>query len=210
MADGSTTAAGDGPLTLHPVGPEDWRSHRDLRLEMLLDAPDAFWTQHADVVDLDEDGWRARIASVHHVQARIDGVPVGSAGLYEDPDDPPGTATLVAMYVTPRARGRGVGRRLVEAVLAEAAARGSERVVLEVTSGNAPAIALYERMGFRRTGGSRRHPRRTDLVELDMERGLRPSRPTPTPTPTRTPTPTATPARTPVPHAPSDVEGCSP
>jgi ribosomal protein S18 acetylase RimI-like enzyme len=200
LADGSSAAAGDGlPVTLHRVRPEDWRSHRDLRLEMLLDAPDAFWTQHADVVDLDEAGWRDRIASVHHVQARIDGVPVGSAGLYEDPYDPPGTATLVAMYVTPRGRGRGVGRRLVEAVLAEAAARGSERVVLEVTSHNASAIALYEGMGFRLTGQSRPHPRRADLLELDMERDLRPdARVAPTDPETR------------VPQAPPDVEGCSP
>jgi ribosomal protein S18 acetylase RimI-like enzyme len=202
LADGWTAAAGDGPVTLHRVRPDDWRSHRDLRLEMLLDAPDAFWTQHADVVDLDEAGWRARIASAHHVQVRIDGVPVGSAGLYEDPDEPPGTATLVAMYVTPHARGRGVGRRLVEAVLAEAEARGSERVVLEVTGGNAPAIALYERMGFRLTGRRRPHPRRADLVELDMERDLRPAGPTPTPTPA--------PTRTRVPRARPDVEGCSP
>ncbi len=96
-------------MTLHRVRPDDWRAHRDLRLEMLQDAPDAFWTQHADVADLDEAAWRSRIAGQHHVQARADGDPVGSVGLFPDPDEGPDTVTLVAMYVAPRARGRGVG-----------------------------------------------------------------------------------------------------
>ncbi len=161
-------------MTLHRVGPDDWRAHRDLRLEMLRDAPDAFWTQHADVADLDEEAWRSRIAAQHHLHARADGEadPVGSVGLFADPDEAPDTLTLVAMYVAPRARGRGVGERLVQAVLDEAVARGCGRVVLEVTSSNDQAVALYERMGFRLTGRSAPHPRRAHLLELTMERDL--------------------------------------
>lgn len=155
-------------VTLHLVRPDDWQSHRDLRLEMLLDAPDAFLTQHADVVGLDESGWRARIAAQHHIQARIGGEAVGSVGLFEDPAEAGDTLTLVAMYVTPRARGLRVGARLVQAVLDEALARGRDRVVLEVTSRNAPAIRLYERMGFRSTGQERPDPRRPGLSDLRM------------------------------------------
>lgn len=158
----------EADVTLHLVGPDDWQSHRDLRLEMLLDAPDAFLTQHADVVGLDESGWRTRIAAQHHIQARVDAEVVGSVGLFEDPDEPGDTLTLVAMYVTPRARGLRVGDRLVQAVLDEALARGRGRVVLEVTSGNTPAIRLYERMGFRSTGQERPDPRRPGLSELRM------------------------------------------
>ena len=33
-------------LTVHRVTPDDWRSHRDLRLEMLQATPDAFFTQY--------------------------------------------------------------------------------------------------------------------------------------------------------------------
>ncbi len=186
------------PVTLHVVGPEDWRSHRDLRLEMLLDAPDAFSTQHADVVGLDEAGWRSRIAGVRHVQARVDGMPVGSAGLFEDPEDACGTATLVAMYVTPAARGRGVGRRLVQAVLDEAAGRGCDRVLLEVTSGNDAAATLYERMGFVATGRRRPHPRRPGLDEVEMARSLAPQ---------GAPTGPSTHTETRVPRGAPDVEG---
>ena len=159
-------------LTIHRVTPDDWRSHRDLRLEMLKDAPDAFFTQYADVVGFDEDTWRERIATQFHFQARLDGDPVGSVGVWDDPETPSDAATLVAMYVAPRARGTGTGEQLVQAVLDEAAARGRSRVVLEVTETNEPARRLYERMGFGYDGTRHPLPRREHLDELGMEKVL--------------------------------------
>jgi ribosomal protein S18 acetylase RimI-like enzyme len=53
--------------------------------------------------------------------------------------------------LAPDARGKGLGRDLLAAVLNAARQRGLRRVQLEVLAGNAPAIALYERGGFRRT-----------------------------------------------------------
>jgi ribosomal protein S18 acetylase RimI-like enzyme len=50
------------------------------------------------------------------------------------------------------AGGRGVGRRLAEAGIAAAIARGAERNELEVLASNTRAIALYERLGFVREG----------------------------------------------------------
>jgi ribosomal protein S18 acetylase RimI-like enzyme len=159
-------------VTIHRVTPDDWQSHRDLRLEMLQANPDAFFTRYDDVVHFDEDTWRERIAAQFHVQARRGGDPVGSVGVWDDPETPSDASTLVAMYVAPRARGTGVGERLVQAVLDEAAARGRSRVVLEVTETNAPARRLYERMGFVYDGTRQALPGRPELEELGMERPL--------------------------------------
>jgi RimJ/RimL family protein N-acetyltransferase len=51
------------------------------------------------------------------------------------------------MYVRPEARGAGVARRLVEAVIAYARAR-VELIQLSVVVGNEPARRLYARLGF--------------------------------------------------------------
>jgi len=59
---------------------------------------------------------------------------------------------LMNVAVHPGARRRGVGRRLVEHVLAEAARVGVRAVLLEVRSGNAGARRLYGRVGFRQIG----------------------------------------------------------
>ncbi len=159
-------------LSIHRVTPDDWESHRDLRLEMLQAAPDAFFTQYTDVAELDEATWRGRIAAQCHFQAHLDDDPVGSVGIWDDPETPDDASTLVAMYVAPRARGAGVGERLVQAVFEEAVARGRSRVVLEVTEGNDPAIGLYRRMGFDFDGTRHPFPRKPHLQEMGMEKVL--------------------------------------
>jgi ribosomal protein S18 acetylase RimI-like enzyme len=58
---------------------------------------------------------------------------------------------LYDIVVDPGARGRGVGRRLLDATLAFLKSHGAPRVVLSTASGNAAAQRLFESAGFRRT-----------------------------------------------------------
>jgi RimJ/RimL family protein N-acetyltransferase len=59
------------------------------------------------------------------------------------------------MSVAHAARGRGVGTRLVRALIAFAAAHGYRRIELEVFATNTSAIRLYEREGFAHEGRRR-------------------------------------------------------
>jgi putative acetyltransferase len=60
------------------------------------------------------------------------------------------TAELKRMYVAPAVRGRGIGRALVEALEQQARLLGTSRVVLETGTRLAPALRLYEAMGYTR------------------------------------------------------------
>lgn len=60
------------------------------------------------------------------------------------------TAEIKRMYVNPSARGRGIGRALVEALECEARLIGVTRIVLETGTRLASAIKLYEAMGYAR------------------------------------------------------------
>jgi ribosomal protein S18 acetylase RimI-like enzyme len=55
------------------------------------------------------------------------------------------------ILVDPAERGRGLGRMLLDAALAELRARGAPRVVLSTAEKNEPAQRLFARAGFRRT-----------------------------------------------------------
>jgi RimJ/RimL family protein N-acetyltransferase len=61
----------------------------------------------------------------------------------------------LGMGVLPAFRGQGIGRRLIEATLMDARRIGLARVELTVHASNAPAITLYERVGFKHEGVKR-------------------------------------------------------
>jgi len=61
---------------------------------------------------------------------------------------PSSTAEIVRMSVAPAARGQGVGRMMVEELLATARDWGCERIVLETTSSWTDAVEFYQRCGF--------------------------------------------------------------
>jgi putative acetyltransferase len=75
----------------------------------------------------------------------LDGVPVGCGALRRIDAE---TGELKRMYVAPAARGTGLGRRLVDALEAEARALGIRRLVLETGTRQTAAIALYRATGF--------------------------------------------------------------
>lgn len=58
---------------------------------------------------------------------------------------------LYDIVVEPAQRGKGIGRRLLDATLAELGQRRVERVVLSTADRNEAAQRLFERAGFRRT-----------------------------------------------------------
>jgi GNAT superfamily N-acetyltransferase len=55
------------------------------------------------------------------------------------------------MWVSPTYRRKGIGRTLLNALIAWAIAQGAQRLELGVFESNAPAIQLYEQLGFSET-----------------------------------------------------------
>lgn len=123
------------------LGPDDWERFRAVRQRSLRGDPEAFaasahrWLTDGDV----EQAWRDRLEDVVTLVAVLDGADVGTAGL-------DASGQLLAMWVAPEVRGDGVGRRLVEAVVAEAPT--GTAVHLRVMADNAAAVGFYERCGF--------------------------------------------------------------
>ncbi len=87
--------------------------------------------------------------------ADVEGQLVGWADLVPHTQPSRRHAGRVGMGVARGARGRGIGRRLLEAVISDARAGGYLRLELEVFTDNEPAIHLYRALGFREEGHHR-------------------------------------------------------
>ncbi|MBZ4416996.1 GNAT family N-acetyltransferase [Myxococcus sp. RHSTA-1-4] len=78
--------------------------------------------------------------------ARVDGAPVGLVLMARR-----GRVSRVAgMGIVPSHRNRKLGGGMLRPLMEEARARGDARMLLEVIEQNAPAVKLYERLGFQR------------------------------------------------------------
>jgi GNAT superfamily N-acetyltransferase len=118
--------------------------------------PEVFHIPPRDAV---EARLRRRVESrgedAEYVAAMIDGVMVGSASV--DIADMPSTGNMMrgvptaefGVSVVDGWRGRGIGRALIEHLERWAAARGVERMILNVSEANEGAIRLYHSMGYR-------------------------------------------------------------
>lgn len=84
----------------------------------------------------------------YHV-LEINGKLVGAAGIYPTPALPDGCCELVKLYVLPEARGKGLGRRLIENCFDIARRHGYRQVYLETMPELKMAMGLYESCGFR-------------------------------------------------------------
>ncbi len=63
-----------------------------------------------------------------------------------------GEADMMNVAVSPEYRRQGIAQRLIEALVAALRKRGITSLSLEVRAGNAPAMALYGKLGFAQVG----------------------------------------------------------
>ena len=159
----------------------DWQAWRDIRLQALRDAPDAFSSTYAEQNKLGEDHWRQRVAGGGLFLAWIPEVSAAEpAGMAAGCQAVAGTVELVSMFVRPQARGRGVGEALIDAVTGWARERGATSVHLWVTETNKHARLLYERCGFSVTAERQPLPSNPALGEVGRPAALtRPLEPAP-------------------------------
>ncbi len=79
----------------------------------------------------------------------------------------------MTVAVTPAARGRGLGRRLLDELEVRARAGGATYLLLDVRADNAAARSLYERAGFEPLSIRRRYFQPGDVDALVLRKHLR-------------------------------------
>jgi len=96
-----------------------------------------------------EDFWReASNDFACYIVALDDAEIIGFGGCWISFEE----AQVTNIALTSVQRGRGLGKALMARLMRAAAARGAERMTLEVRPSNTPALRLYEGLGFAAVG----------------------------------------------------------
>ncbi len=84
----------------------------------------------------------------HYLVAEKNGWLIGGAGVFPTQGLPVGTCELVKMYLSPNARGLGLGREMINRCLELAQQLGYTAVYLETMPELTKAVSVYEQFGF--------------------------------------------------------------
>ncbi|HVA04285.1 MAG TPA: GNAT family N-acetyltransferase [Acidimicrobiales bacterium] len=105
----------------------------------------------------DQRAWVARHQGAHPAVVAVEGSLVVGFGSLSPFRDRAAYATTVedSLYVDRAWRGRGVGRLLLDELVALALSRGFHSVIARVSGDNEPSIALHQACGFAMVGVER-------------------------------------------------------
>lgn len=80
--------------------------------------------------------------------AESEGEIIGGSGIYPTANLPGDTCELVKLYLSPKARGKGLGKLLLQKCINAAKDLGFKKMYLETMPELNIAIPMYEKMGF--------------------------------------------------------------
>ncbi len=83
-----------------------------------------------------------------YMVAEENGLLLGGAGIFPSAGLPDGVCELVKMYLHKNARGKGLGKRMIEQCLLQAKEMGYTKVYLETMPELNKAVSIYEKFGF--------------------------------------------------------------
>ena len=139
----------DPLITIRPIAPDDnvalARAVRDTLAEFGAAKPGTAY--YDDATDHLYELFSQTPRSAYFVAEEAGEVFVGG-GIFPTENLPADTVELVKLYLLPAARGRGVGKALIEQCLQAARANGYAHIYLETTEELTQAIPLYEKLGF--------------------------------------------------------------
>jgi ribosomal protein S18 acetylase RimI-like enzyme len=170
-----------GPVRVRQATPDDtdaivavtvagWRTaYRGIVApDRLVDLPVERWRHEVHV------GLRRPVEDAFSLVAEIDAEFAGYcfvAAPSRERELGPTVAELVAIYVEPEHWRSGAGGALMRAAIERLAQLPYDEVFLWTFKENGPAIAFYERHGWRRDGDEKVHPR-SQAVAIRLRRGV--------------------------------------
>jgi GNAT superfamily N-acetyltransferase len=131
--------------TVARLSESDWRVFADLRLRALADTLGSNDGQYRQEASFTAAQWRRRLRAHAQFVAVLDDRLVGLVGAQRENAE---SVYLYSLWVEPAARGQDLAEALLTAAVDWARAERVRTVTLRVSTVNAAARGVYERLGF--------------------------------------------------------------
>jgi ribosomal protein S18 acetylase RimI-like enzyme len=159
----------------------DWKDFKEIRLAALKEEPQAFGSSYARDVAYPDSIWQERLRDSESKKsvclfAKLEGRIVGMVmGGRTDDDKQTHLAHIWGTYVDSKARGKGIGKELMQRVIEELGRDADIKgICVTVNTEQKPAIKLYESLGFKQIKTMRmKMGDGLEHQELEMEKSLR-------------------------------------
>ena len=136
-------------MNIRLLDKEDWVDFKAIRLEALLNHPEAFGSSFEEESNRSPDDWKAGFKTADIFGCFVENNLVACAGFFVLSSlKMRHRGVLFTMYIKPTYRKKGIGDALVKAVISRAEKQVSQLHLTVVTT-NKTAIKLYEKNGFR-------------------------------------------------------------
>jgi len=140
-------------INIVSLTPDQWEIYRDIRLNGLLEDPQAFGRSYEEEIAFPQEKWRQRASNSNNFMALENGIPLGTMGAYISDESGNKVANIVGVFVSKEERGKGIGSKLLDAVLDKIKQNQSiKKIKLSVNKDQTLAVKLYEKFGFKITG----------------------------------------------------------
>jgi RimJ/RimL family protein N-acetyltransferase len=136
-------------VQIRHLRPEDFQIWKEIRLEAVKNHPKAFGGSFEEESRRTDEQWKGSMSSSFKFGAFIEEKIVGCLGYYiNDGEKMKHRAGVFGMYIRSEARGKGVGKALIDYVRSHAKEREVIQLHLTVLTTNYAAINLYLKCGF--------------------------------------------------------------
>jgi ribosomal protein S18 acetylase RimI-like enzyme len=155
------------PVRIVRVSERDWETVQDIRLRALREDPVTLGARLEREQQFGPKHWQMRLRSTPTWLAftQDNAAPMGIVTMISEPASPVDDRHIAGLWVAPETRRHGLGWALVDTVRQAAVDEGARTLSLWVRDENHPAIDLFVRAGFVRTGERQRSPRDESRVE---------------------------------------------
>lgn len=143
-------------MEISKLTPGEWEQYKQLRLEALKEDGTAFGESYAESSQRSDEEWQRRLTNPkNHIMVARDGdrLFAMAGACQEEGEKVRHIAYAWGVYVNKDYRGKGVGKKLMEALLEEVRKNNEiEKVNLNVNTIQQSAVKLYEKLGFEIVG----------------------------------------------------------